>query len=62
MFPLNDTQVNLHDIRSINKFKVNFARTKRYKNSAIPYMANLLNKDDEEKKEKPIDRTKEVIE
>ena len=37
MFPLNDTQVNLHDIRSINKLKVNFARTSTYQKSSIPY-------------------------
>ena len=30
-------------------FKVKFANTKRYMNSAIPYMQNLLNKDEETK-------------
>ena len=43
MFPLNDMQVNLHDIRSINKFKVNFARTGTYQKSSIPYIQNMLN-------------------
>ena len=36
--------------RNIKKYKVNFARTKRYKKSAIPFMAELLNKEDQEKK------------
>ena len=29
--------------RKSDKFKVKFARTKRYRQSAIPYMVNLLN-------------------
>ena len=43
MFPLNDTQVNLHDMRTVNKFKVNFACTSTYQKSSIPYIQNLLN-------------------
>ena len=43
MFALNDTQVNLHDIRSINKSKVNFAQTSTYHKSGIPYIQNMLN-------------------
>ena len=40
MFPLNETQVNT---RNPEKFCVPFARTGRLANSAIPYMARLLN-------------------
>ena len=36
--------------RSEESFKVNFARTKRYKKSAIPYMVKLLNSEAEEKR------------
>ena len=50
MFPKNIRKHGMKT-RKTRKFKVNFARTKRYKNSAIPYMANLLNKDDERKEE-----------
>ena len=39
MFPLNK-QTNT---RHTEKFSVPFARTERFKNSAIPYMARLLN-------------------
>ena len=48
MLPKN---ISKHEMktRKTRKFKVNFARTKLYKNSSIPYIANLLNKDDGEK-------------
>ena len=36
--------------RKMKKYQIKKAFTKRYKNSAIPYMRRLLNKDDEEKK------------
>ena len=36
--------------RKTRKFKVKMAKTKRYRNSAIPYMVRLLNKDVEKKK------------
>ena len=48
MFPKNQTEHKMKK-RKTRKFKINFAKTKRYKKSAIPYMANLLNKDDERK-------------
>ena len=35
--------------RKVKKFRVIKARTKRYKDSAIPYMQNLLNVEDERK-------------
>ena len=41
MFPLNN--VDSHDVRSKEKFKVTFAHTGRLKDSAIPYMQRLLN-------------------
>ena len=43
-FPVN----NKHDknTRNQEKFKVRFARTKRYLNSTIPSLQRLLNKDD----------------
>ena len=37
--------------RKDQKFKTNNAKTKRYRNSAIPYMQRLLNKDNEKKEE-----------
>ena len=47
-FPVN----NKHNknTRNQEKFKVNFARTKRYLNSTIPSLQRLLNKDDLSKK------------
>ena len=42
MFPSND-KLHKMDIRSKEKFKVQFAKTERLKNSAIIYMQNLLN-------------------
>ena len=44
MFPLNNEEVaSPYDTRVKNIFKVNFARTSTYQNSAIPYIQNLLN-------------------
>ena len=45
-------KINNHLIKkkNIKKYKVNFARTKRYNNSAIPFVVELLNKEDQEKK------------
>ena len=44
MFPLNDEEItSTHDVRHRNKFKVNFARTSTYKNSAIPFIQTKLN-------------------
>ena len=42
MFPLNEIQHNM-DRRSIEKFKVNHARTETYRQSSIPYLQRLLN-------------------
>ena len=42
MFPLNEIQHNM-DKRSNEKFKVNHARTERYRQSSIPYLQRLLN-------------------
>ena len=43
MFPLNSHQQGC-DIRNPEKYKVNFARTKAYQFSPIPYCQRLLNK------------------
>ena len=45
IFPLNP--INLTNVRSREKFKVNFAYTNAYKNSAIPYCQRLLNQREE---------------
>ena len=42
LFPVNQNNNN-HDVRQHEKFKVNFARTSAYKNSALPYCQRLLN-------------------
>ena len=42
MFPLNLNHHNM-DKRSYEKYKVNNAKTERYKQSSIPYMQRLLN-------------------
>ena len=42
LFSINQNNNN-HDVRQHEKFKVNFARTSAYKNSAIPYCQRLLN-------------------
>ena len=36
--------------RKTPKFKVNMAKTERYKKSSIPYMVQLLNQDNENRK------------
>ena len=42
MFPIS-VKLSKMIKRKSDKFKVKFARTKRYRQSAIPYMVNLLN-------------------
>ena len=42
MFPKNVTHG--HQVRSSERYKVNFARTSRYMQSTIPYCQRLLNK------------------
>ena len=42
MFPRNEVD-HEHSIRKPETFKVNFARTEKYKKSAIPYCQRLLN-------------------
>ena len=49
MFPLQKSKHHMKK-RKMKKYQIKKAFTKRYKNSAIPYMRRLLNKDDEEKK------------
>ena len=44
MFPLKQSKHNMK-LRITNKFKTKKANTKRYANSAIPYMRRLLNKE-----------------
>ena len=48
MFPRKE---NKHQLKKINtkKYRVYSEKTKRYKKSAIPFMAGLLNKEDKEK-------------
>ena len=48
MFPLNNKQHNM-ETRKEEKFKVQKANTDRLKNSAIIYMQNLLNMQEEDK-------------
>ena len=44
MFPISENySSNPHNIRSKEKYKVNFARTTRYQQSYIPYMQTRLN-------------------
>ena len=54
MFPLNPDA--LHDLRHPEKYKVNFAHTEHYKNSAVPYCQRLLNEDNIHQKEKEMAR------
>ena len=42
LFPQNENQ-NTHDVRIHEQFKVNFATTSTYRDSAIPYCQRLLN-------------------
>ena len=46
-FPLNQKQHTMKK-RKNEKYKVNFARTERLKNSSIPYMQRLLNQRNQE--------------
>jgi hypothetical protein len=48
MFPKNVTKHRMKK-RKTKKFKPRIIRTKRYQKSSIPYMIDLLNKDDEQK-------------
>ncbi len=49
LFPLREIN---HDMKKRNsdKYHINFSKTRRYKDSAIPYLQLLLNKDNYEKK------------
>ena len=47
-FPIKNIKHNMK-LRKNEKYFTRIARTKRLKNSAIPYMTNLLNKDNERK-------------
>ena len=49
IFPLTENKHNMKQIKS-EKYVVNFARTERLKNSAIPYMQRMLNNYDQTKK------------
>ena len=44
MFPINEKQ-HLMDKRNIEKSKVSFASTERYRKSALVQMQHMLNKD-----------------
>ena len=48
MFPLNKIEHG-HNIREKEIFKVNFARTEKYRKSAIPYCQRLLNEQESKK-------------
>ena len=48
-FPVNETKTTLQT-RNFERFKVNQFNTERYRNSSIPYLQNLLNKDDLQKR------------
>ena len=48
LFPLRKLK-NCMEIRKMNKFRMIKANTKRYEQSAIPYMRRILNKDWKEK-------------
>ena len=49
MFPKKKNNHHMKK-RNTQKYKINLAKTKRYKKSAIPFMADLLNKEDREKR------------
>ena len=49
-FPKNPNLVSSNEVRDREAFKVNFARTKQYQNSAIPYCQKLLNEHVREKR------------
>ena len=46
MFPLNNKK-HIMNTRNIEKYKVEFANTERFKTSPIIYMQNLLNRNEE---------------
>ena len=50
-FPLNPNLGNTLETRGREQFKVNFCRTKRYQDSAIPFCQRLLNQHWREKEE-----------
>ena len=50
MFPIKKSKHQM-EIRKTNKFKTVKANTKRFDNSAIPYMRRLLNKEWKERQE-----------
>ena len=43
LFPLNPANMEINNVRSREKFVVNFAKTETYRKSAIPYCQRLLN-------------------
>ena len=49
-FPKNPNLDNNNEVRDREEFKINFARTKQYQNSAIPFCQKLLNKHVREKR------------
>ena len=51
MFP---SRINKRSLRYNNKYLVKFATTERYRKSAIPYMQNLLNEQQNEKEQNNI--------
>ena len=60
MFPKKQNEHKMEK-RKQRKYKTNLARTKRYRKSAIPYMAGLLNHDNEEEKNTDVIRTTELL-
>ena len=50
-FPLNPNLGNTLETRGREQFKVNFCRTKKYHDSAVPFCQRLLNKHWREKEE-----------
>ena len=50
LFPLNKNNSEML-LRNSEKFKVNQFNTERYRNSAIPFLQNLLNKENRTKME-----------
>ena len=49
-FPYNECLKNIRT-RHFERFKVNHANTERYKRSAIPYLQNLLNVEENQKRQ-----------
>ena len=47
MFPLNNISMHCMKMRKQRKFLENYAKTVRYRKSAIPYMQRLLNQEDD---------------